>query len=140
MAKVQWADDLSIGIDVIDEQHKMLIQHLNDVHTAVMSNQGPNVIARTLGFLIKYTDFHFNTEESYMAKCNYPGLQHQVAEHNEFKRILMELEQDFIEDGPTHNLGIGIDTLLINWLLVHIYTVDLKFGQYLRDNNIELSV
>jgi hemerythrin len=28
MKEVEWADDLSIGVEVIDEQHKMLIQYL----------------------------------------------------------------------------------------------------------------
>ncbi len=139
MGNVQWSDNLSIGVDVIDEQHKALIQRLNDLHTAITSHQGQSAIAGTLNFLIEYTHFHFDAEEKYMAASNYPGLNQQVAEHNEFRESLDNIERDFKEDGATHELAAAIDTLLINWLIEHIQTTDINFGKYLSDNNITLS-
>ena len=66
MATLKWSDKLSVGIDLIDEQHKMLIQRLNDMSTAVEFNKGPNEIGRTLSFLINRVFF--------LDKLAYPGL------------------------------------------------------------------
>ena len=31
MGQVQWTDDMSVGVGLIDEQHKMLTGHLNNL-------------------------------------------------------------------------------------------------------------
>ena len=133
---IEWSDNLTIGVEVIDDQHKTLIEHLNKVSVALESNQGEKEVANTLDFLIKYTDYHFSKEEEYMEKYNYPGLAEQKEKHEIYKQLLNKMEQEFIEDGASKMLASSIDTLLMNWLTKHIEGIDLKFGQFLQDNNI----
>jgi len=38
---IEWSDDLSVGIQEIDEQHKVLVGLVNDMHDAIM-----NIMAR----------------------------------------------------------------------------------------------
>ena len=139
MKEVQWTDDLSVGVGLIDEQHKMLIQHLNNLIKSLNPNQGLTKIADTLSFLIDYTDFHFSTEEKHMAANNYPGLKDHIMKHDEFKTTLGNLEEEFKEDGATHVLADSIHTLLVNWLIKHIRVVDVEFGAFLKNNSITLS-
>ena len=133
MQEIEWTDDLSVGIELIDDQHKMLIERLNNLARAVEQHHGPEKIASTLQFLIDYTDFHFSAEERHMAAQQYPGLSLQKSQHVEFKDTLGNLEADFREEGATHELAGSIDTLLGNWLLKHIRTVDVEFGQFLGE-------
>lgn len=137
-SKIKWNDNLAIGIEAIDEQHKGLIDRLNHVSAALSAKQGEKEIANTLDFLIKYTRYHFAKEEEYMKKFNYPGLAEQKEKHQEFTDILTQMEEEFIEDGATKALADSIDTLLINWLTKHIEGTDLKFGKFLQANNIEI--
>ena len=95
MREVKWTDDLSVGVKLIDEQHKMLIRHLNNLTKAVEQHKGPSKIADTLGFLIEYTDFHFSTEEQHMAANDYQGLEAHKTRHDEFKTTLGNLDEDF---------------------------------------------
>ena len=48
MKEVKWTDDLSVGDKIIDGQHKMLIEHLNNLTKAIehLCVNGQN--ARTL--------------------------------------------------------------------------------------------
>lgn len=133
MQKIEWDDKLSVGIDLIDEQHKMLIQRLQDVSEAIELNQGEGTIAKTLDFLVDYTDFHFSEEEKQMAELNYSGLALQQEQHKEFKESLERLEQDFEEDNATKELANHIRTFLFNWLIRHIREVDLEFGKFVKD-------
>ena len=136
MGKIEWDGSLAIGVKLIDDQHSMLIERLNDMTHAIESNQGPKEVARTLQFLIEYTDFHFKTEEKHMKETNFSGLKGQVNAHDEFKKTLANLEGDFTEEGATESLAGAIDTLLVNWLKDHILGKDLEFGTYLQENNI----
>ena len=139
MTQLKWTDKLSIGVDLIDEQHRMLIQRLNDMSSAIEFNKGPNEIARTLSFLIDYTDFHFSEEEKHMKEQGYPGLEEHMKNHEEFKNTLADLENDYQEDGATNLLAHSIDTFLINWLINHISGVDVQFGDFLREKGVTLS-
>lgn len=134
MAQIEWNDSLSIGIDLIDEQHQMLIQRLNDLAAAVDQNRGERKIMQTLEFLIDYTNFHFSSEEEQMTQQNYPGLQAQQQQHAEFKKTLNNLVRDFEEEGSTQAVATSINTFLNNWLIKHIQTVDLKFGEFLKED------
>ena len=136
MAKIEWDDNLSIGIDIIDEQHKMLIQRLGDLTRAMEMKQGEMEITKTLEFMIDYTDFHFSSEEKHMAQNNYPGLEYQKKEHEQFRSTLKRIVEDFEQEGPTRALVDSINTFLGNWLIKHIKQVDLEFGEFLNDRGL----
>jgi len=135
MAKIEWDNSLSVGIDLIDEQHKMLIQRLNDLSKAVEMMQGEAEIMKTLEFMIDYTNFHFSSEEKHMTEQEYPGLDYQQKQHEEFKDTLKHIVEDFEEEGATRALTTSINTFLFNWLIKHIKGLDLKFGKFLKDKD-----
>jgi len=139
MQETRWEDRLSVGIELIDNQHKEWINHFNGVVEAVKSDRDARQIARTLDFLVDYTEVHFSTEEGHMAASNYPGLKDHKARHEEFKQTLNNLVQDFEEEGITHLLADSISTLLANWLVKHIETVDMQFGAFVKEKGIVIT-
>ncbi len=140
MGVFEWKDSFSVGVELIDEQHKMLIKSINDITDAVNDNKGSAVVARTLNFLIEYTDFHFSLEEKHMSEHNYPEIEDHLKRHEEFKNTLANLEKDFREDGATHILAESIDTFMINWLTHHITSIDVKLASFFKEKNITVSV
>ncbi len=139
MERIEWNDSLTIGVELIDEQHKSLVQRLNDTSAAIEERQGEREIMKTLGFLIEYTDFHFSAEEKHMEATGYPGLEHQRVAHGRFKGTLKDLQEDLHEEGATKALAHSINTFLANWLVNHIKGVDLEFGAFLAEKGITLS-
>ena len=139
MAKVEWTDNLSIGIDLIDEQHKTLIERLNGVTAAVEAHEGEREVGKTLAFLSEYTDYHFSEEEKHMERTGYPGLDEQKVTHAKFVDTLKDLERDFYEDGSTKQISEAINTLLFTWLTKHILILDKQFGDFLKEKGIELA-
>jgi hemerythrin len=138
MARTLWNDNLSVGVDLIDDQHKMLLKHLAELSEAVASHHGSSEIAGTLDFLVDYTDFHFSTEEKHMKANGYPKFEQHLAMHNEFKKTLANLGEDFQEEGATPSLAEAINTLLINWFLKHIEAVDQELGAFFNDKGVVL--
>ena len=139
MTSIRWDDKFSVGIALIDEQHKMLIQRVNDLAKAIEMNQSVGEIVRVLGFLIEYTNFHFSTEEKHMIENNYPGLNDHKAQHEDFKTTLHHLTEDFEEEGATQALADSINTFLTTWLVTHFQEVDIEFGKFLIDKGLLLS-
>ncbi len=139
MEKLVWNETLSVGIALIDEQHKMWIDRFNAVSAAIAEMGAPREIATTLGFLIDYTHFHFATEEKHMTAHCYPGLAEHRQKHEELRATLTDLVRDFEEDGPTRNLADAVNTFLGNWLIKHIEQIDRKFGVFVKEKGIVIT-
>ena len=137
MAKIEWTQDLSVGINLIDEQHQLLFQRLNDLANAIDMSQGEKTIVSTLDFLVDYTNFHFATEEKNMSRLYYPGLEYHQTQHKEFIMTLSHLVDDFKEEGATRALSTSINDFLNNWLIHHIKTIDVQFGKCLMDKGFK---
>lgn len=133
MSKIEWEDSLSIGVEIIDEQHKMLIKRLNDLSKAIEETHGEGGIVQTLDFLIEYTDFHFSAEEKCMAENDYPGLEEQKKQHEQFKASLKNMVDDYEYEGVTRALTTSVNVFLHNWLINHIKGVDHKLGEFLQE-------
>ena len=132
MNKIAWNKDLTVGVEVIDEQHRQWIQRFNDVAAAIAAHQGPVQIGKTLAFLMDYSKLHFATEEKLMTEHGYPGLAEQHAQHQELNETLQGLVRDFEEEGATQKLAEAFNVFLGNWLIKHIRELDLKFGAFLK--------
>ncbi|RPI51795.1 MAG: hemerythrin [Deltaproteobacteria bacterium] len=139
MAKIEWDESLSICVELVDEQHKMLIEKLNDINQAIEQTLGAEKILKTFDFMINYADFHFSTEEKHMIANKYPGYQEHKKAHEEFKGMINNMIEDFKEEGATEGLANAINTFLMNWLVKHIKGVDQKFGNWLNEKGICLA-
>lgn len=133
---MQWDESLAIGVGLIDEQHREWIQKLNDVSTAMHSSVGTKRFVETLEFLRDYTRFHFETEERCMSEHKYPELDDHRKRHQELTQTLTRLEEDLDEEGITPALTEAVNTLLGNWLVLHIREVDQRFSSFLKDRGV----
>jgi hemerythrin len=138
MEKLMWQNNLSVGIELIDNQHKQWIAHYNDIVESIASQQNKTQVSKTLGFLIDYTEVHFSTEEKHMSANSYPGLQEHKAKHDGLRATLANLVKEFEEEGATTQLSEAIDTFLGHWLIRHIQEVDIHFGAFVKEKKIAL--
>jgi len=139
MQRFDWNDSFSVGVKVIDEQHRVWIDQLNSLSAAIESHQEARIISKTLNFMMDYVEFHFSAEESLMALQNYPALaQHKLA-HEAFRKVLMDLMVlEIEEDGAVSKIGDSINNFQISWLKDHIQQTDRLFGAYLKEKNVAL--
>lgn len=73
MALLVWQDDLNIGIDVIDQQHRRIIEMLNHLHVAQASMQRA-AVGEVIDEVVDYTMSHFAFEEELMEEAGLPVL------------------------------------------------------------------
>ena len=126
-----WNCSLSIGIDSIDDQHKELFNCLDKLLTAIENGKSNDEVIKTLDFLEEYVIKHFNEEEEIQNKTNYPLLDIQHIQHEDFKRDLKEFRRVFETQGASKVLALNIQENLVNWLKNHIMNLDKDLGDFL---------
>ena len=47
-AFIEWSNELSVGIEEIDAQHKVLVDLLNQIHEAIQQRHGAEITGRIL--------------------------------------------------------------------------------------------
>jgi hemerythrin-like metal-binding protein/PAS domain S-box-containing protein len=121
----EWSDELNIGIEFIDDEHKNLLKLLNNCQQVAMRDDGD--LATSLEKLNEYTAHHFKREEQIMELCGYPGL----ANHRQVHRLLLK---QFAEKRQHYQKGILSEAALLvflnSWLLDHIKTMDRAYVPY----------
>jgi hemerythrin len=129
MALLSWADELSVGVTEIDEQHKKLIDMTNSLHDAMRQGHGRDAIGSIVKGLVEYTVTHFAYEEGEFEKTGFPGLGAHKAEHASF----VEKVGAFVEEFQAGKIGLSVEVLnfLSSWLVEHIQGSDKEAGAYL---------
>jgi hemerythrin len=128
---VQWQDSYSIGIALIDEQHKELIRLTNKLYESCMKGRdiSRTVFLETIRNAVKYIDYHFTTEKNIMIRVNYPEFEAHQQQHTEFIREVLHEVEDFTNGKPfSPNNFVHY---LKDWILSHIAVTDHKLGNYL---------
>lgn len=125
----QFTEDCLIGIEQIDEEHRMLFSLINEAAELPTESCTPNTVAQILSRLSDYAATHFAHEEAYMSEHNDPELSLQQKEHAAFTAHVQSLaNQPLTEQNAAAMLG-EILPYLIRWLYRHILSSDMMIGK-----------
>ncbi|OEU67642.1 MAG: hypothetical protein BA863_00630 [Desulfovibrio sp. S3730MH75] len=131
MAKIEWDDSLSLGINELDGHHKELLRIINMFLDALNKNENEDIISILITKLREYTIYHFNAEESFMEEIGYPLRLKHIQRHTELKRKVKALQYSrFHHENLTSD---DYKKLLSTWLFEHILDYDFKIVQYLKE-------
>ena len=133
---VKWTKNLETGFDIIDVQHKELVDRINILLNATKNREGKEEIVETIEFLISYVDEHFGTEEKLMIKYNYPKYAEHKKLHDYFVEEVKQMLKDFLDKGGTSNLVVRLNGTLIKWLIDHIMKVDKELAKFFKEKGI----
>jgi len=128
---IQWTEDLAVGIDEIDAQHRELYEAVSALHGAMRTHHLEKV-GSILVFLQRYAVDHFATEERQMEAAYYPGLRNHRSAHRSFVKDFVRHKARFDAHGATPSLVVELSGWLGEWLRDHIRGVDQEMGHYLR--------
>ena len=125
--------DLETGNDMIDTQHKELIDRVNRLSDSIEQNKEKRTAIQTLDFLMDYTVFHFQAEEKLQEDAGYPELAAHKDEHAKFTKAVEELKEVLEEEeGPTHAFVAGVNKNISDWLVNHIQICDKKVAAFVN--------
>lgn len=127
-----WTPDLSVGVKMIDDQHKMWFEKAEKLFEAGKNHQAKEYIGELLTFLDDYTKKHFADEEKYMLSIHYPEYGVQKQAHTAFIAELAKLRRDFETSGGSLLVILNANQMVVEWLTKHISNMDKKIGQFVK--------
>jgi hemerythrin-like metal-binding protein len=134
MALLQWNEKFSVGVKSIDEQHKVLIETLNELHHAIMKSEPRSSTRSLAASLLAYARNHYVAEEQMLANTDYPELKQHQALHRE----LLQMLQGYLASFERGDAAINVDFLYVlrGWLTNHIQNVDGGYRAWLAGHGL----
>ena len=125
-----WDDHFDTGLEIIDTQHKKLVELVNLLARAVAFKSDELHLNQIFDELLKYTVYHFDSEEMIWEKYVQNDLMEEEHKkiHQEFVDTIARLKFEANERSTTE---IAQETLafLVQWLASHILETD-RFMAY----------
>lgn len=118
---------LSVGIPVIDEEHRRILTMIRRLEDAGQDRAG-YVTQSVLQDLRDYTIRHFKHEEALLRSAGYPEIEAHVREHRE-----LVAKVDSLAGEKAHLHPENLKHLLDDWIRHHIMQVDRHYVDFLAD-------
>ena len=134
MTLLTWNHACSVGIRAMDDQHRILMDAINDLRMALLRGCSHEKTCELLDQFIEFARMHFWSEEQLMEQTHFAGLEEHRAEHH---RMLADILQ------AAHRLqygeGVELRPLLCglhHGFLNHIETMDQKYAPWLHEHGV----
>ncbi len=130
MALLVWQDDLNTGIEVIDHQHRCIVEMLNRLQAAQRDSARP-ALAEVIDSLIAYTLSHFAFEEQLMEEAGYAFSRAHKRVHEIFGQRVADYRQRF---QAGEDICDELRALLGRWLFNHFRSDDQAYAESVKQH------
>ncbi|MDR2053416.1 MAG: bacteriohemerythrin [Treponema sp.] len=130
---VEWDNRYSVGIALIDDQHKELIRLTNDLYQGCLAGneEAEDFFFKTVRQVLDYTKFHFSAEEKLMENVRYPNYAEHRKQHEDFVMQMLNDVKSF-QEGKKF-VPNNFVRYLKDWILSHIAIMDTLYAKYIHE-------
>ena len=128
----KWNDSFLIGIEELDQEHKILIDDINRLHEELVMNDEKSEIEECLGDIYTRMQAHFALEEHVMKEHGYKYFDEHKREHEELLDNYTEYMVQFLNDSGVSS-DKSIEENLKHWVITHIVTSDKKMSLMVQE-------
>ncbi len=98
---------------------------INDLYQAFTEGKANVVTVKIVKELVKYTQYHFKSEEEHFLKLNYPEAEKHIEQHNSFTETVLKFSNDLSNNEVS--LSYELMDFLRKWLIDHIMGTDKQY-------------
>lgn len=124
-ANFEWDDRFRLGNDLIDAQHKNLIELAN----AIPHAEGKTDILAAVMRVYKYTRTHFSQEEELMRQVGFPRAQEHQRLHD---KLISDLNAISSKDLLSEEAILEFKTFVYKWIVDHLMNHDRELVEFMR--------
>jgi hemerythrin-like metal-binding protein len=132
MIKIEWTDELSVGHEMIDKQHMILVRAINLLSLGAERGVDGQLMDAIFSTLADYTKVHFEYEEGVFDAAGFPPEQSQAHKenHQAFLQKAVELKQQW--DASHEDISHQVLAFLVDWLRNHILGSDKEYMPFIQ--------
>lgn len=127
---IPWSPILSVGIGSIDAQHRVLLNYINQLSSAIICGQSTTTLIEIIDSLDSYARLHFRYEERLFVIHHWQEQESHERAHRHFERQLIAFQERLAAGDGT--LTRDLLRFLIVWLAEHILVDDAAFGPHFQ--------
>jgi len=129
-----WTEDFSVGVRLIDEQHKVLLGLINELHAGMRARRSDDVLVDVVRRLKEYTVKHFAQEEELLDRYGYPERE----AHKKIHAKLVQQVLDFETALKSGQAKVTMDFMrfLKDWLEKHIKGTDKQYRSFFNSKGL----
>lgn len=125
-----WREEMSIGNDLIDQDHRYLICLFNSIEFSLSHEKKDELLPEFFKQLVDYTIYHFDREEKIQINMKYPGHYEHKKEHQEIIAQLKEVNDELQGDQPEYRKDLI--NLIRKWVVEHLIVADKALSPQLK--------
>ena len=128
-----WDPKYSVGITLLDDQHKELVKLANQLYTACMSRDDSvnTVFKDTMRKMVEYVRFHFSAENELLERIGYPDREEHKRQHDSLIKDILAAVKSF-EEGNKFVPNSFVRTLK-EWVFGHIAITDRLYAIFIQE-------
>lgn len=131
----EWTQSISVGDEIIDNQHKRLLAQINKILDAMVSGANSAQAKEAINFFDQYIKEHFSYEEDYMKNINFPGIEEHKKKHYDFIKNYNKFKEEFNQNISIDKLIMEMESYVGDWWIEHIGKEDKKYQLFLESKN-----
>lgn len=120
---IAWASDLNTGIDVIDNQHRKIVDYINQMEYAIRQ-QDSRSVGVVLEALADYCRSHFAFEEHLQEEAGYKLAAPHKSSHDIFVKRVAKYQERY---NAGEDVARQLHDMLGTWLVHHIMRDDMAY-------------
>lgn len=123
-------ETMATGHEIVDDQHRKLIDMVNQLEEAVEQGRGREGVDRLLNFLGDYAAKHFSMEEKLMTSTRCPAAEKNREAHKAMFETYKKWRANYDQHGFDPSLVMELKNILSEWLVQHICKIDCTLRQH----------
>ena len=129
MTLIAWRDEFSVGVASVDQEHREMIELINELDNAMAKDADCITVIRTLGEIYTKISAHFALEEKIMRDADYRDFTSHKEDHEQLLDSLLMIIDSVDDKGRYDRLDLssGLD----RWFSDHFRTHDAKLHRQL---------
>ena len=125
MSILPWSSLMSVHNELIDSQHKQLLDMINDVDVALEFGRSSDIFIDVFPDLLAVAKKHFWTEEQIMAAACYNGLDNHRKEHSSLIQKMTDINTEIAHGNAVDYKQVC--AFLGSWMATHMMGEDQEY-------------
>jgi len=130
---VTWDPKYSVGIKIIDEQHRELVSLTNQLHKACTSGETSiaDEFKDIMQQMVEYVRMHFSTENVLLESVGFPDYPEHKKLHETLVKDILTAVKEF--EGGNRLAPNHFVRTLKEWIFGHIAFFDQAYAHYIHE-------
>jgi len=126
---IEWRDEFRIGLPEVDEEHRSLIDAINQLHRELVVGAALVRVTGAIGDIHAAIASHFALEEKEMAALRYDGYVAHKTDHERLLDELLDILDEVVATGRYDPAMLS--GRLSAWFVEHFRTHDARLHRWL---------